>query len=140
MAFQKTLTAVFIAGVLFGSTQAIAGDTEAEIEARIQKIGSITVADESTANTGTDKAADNGAIDAVALYQASCFACHGTGAAGAPKLGDNAAWAPRIAKGEAVLLANAINGVGAMPAKGGNGSLSDDEIEAIVAHMVSNSQ
>ena len=73
------------------------------------------------------------------MYQASCFACHGTGAAGSPILGDKAAWAPRIAQGEEVLLDHALNGFNAMPPRGAS-TFSDDEIKAIIAYMVENSQ
>lgn len=79
-------------------------------------------------------------IDAKAIYQQSCFACHGTGAAGAPKLGDTAAWAPRISAGEETLLDAALNGKGAMPPKGGNMSLSEEQIKAVVDYMVENSK
>ncbi|MEN3111250.1 c-type cytochrome [Uliginosibacterium paludis] len=65
-----------------------------------------------------------------------CSACHGTGAAGAPKIGDKAAWAPRIAQGMDTLVQHALQGKGAMPAKGGNPALSDDEVKAAVALLV----
>jgi len=74
------------------------------------------------------------------VYTTACFACHGTGAANAPKLGDTAAWAPRIAQGEAVLLQNALKGKGAMPPKGGRMDFSDDDIAAAMKYMVSNSK
>jgi|TARA_B110000503_G_scaffold142171_1_gene238109 cytochrome c5 len=70
------------------------------------------------------------------VYSSACAACHGTGALNAPKLGDVAAWAPRIAKGMDTLYNNAIMGINAMPAKGGNSSLSDDEVKAAIDHMV----
>lgn len=69
------------------------------------------------------------------VYRASCSACHDSGVAGAPKLGDKAAWGSRIAAGN--LHANALNGKGAMPAKGGNASLSDADVKAAVDYMVS---
>ena len=81
-----------------------------------------------------------GAIDGAAEYQNKCFACHGTGAAGAPKVGDKAAWKARIAAGNNALYTNAIKGKGAMPPKGGHASLSDDAVKAIVDHMVSKSK
>ena len=70
----------------------------------------------------------------------TCAACHNTGAAGAPKLGDAAAWAPRIAKGNDTLYDHAINGFNGMPAKGLCGDCSDDEIKAAVDHIIANSQ
>ena len=63
------------------------------------------------------------------VYQASCFACHATGALNAPKLGDAAAWEPRIAQGFDVMLEHAIKGFNAMPPKGTCGDCSDDEIK-----------
>lgn len=78
--------------------------------------------------------------DMNAKYMANCFACHGTGAAGAPKMGDKAAWKARIAQGKETLYTNSIKGKGAMPAKGGRPNLSDDEVKALVDFMVSKSQ
>lgn len=69
------------------------------------------------------------------VYNIACGACHASGVAGAPKTGDKAAWAPRMAKGMETLVANAINGIGAMPAKGGNPTISDAEIKATVEYM-----
>ena len=78
------------------------------------------------------------------IYGANCIACHGTGAAGAPKLGDAANWAPRIAQGMTLMTANALNGYkgsnGYMPAKGGFSALSDAEVTAAVAYMASESR
>ena len=71
------------------------------------------------------------------IYTSSCASCHGTGAAGAPKLGDKAAWAPRIKAGAEPLYNSAIKGKNAMPAKGGNASLSDSDVKAVVDYMVS---
>ena len=72
---------------------------------------------------------------APALYTQTCATCHGTGVAGAPKLGDKAAWAPRVGQGVDALTASAIKGKGAMPPKGGS-SASDAEIKQAVAYMV----
>jgi cytochrome c5 len=79
-------------------------------------------------------------IDGAAVYGQICMACHDTGAAGAPKLGDDTAWATRMEKGIETLYDHAINGFNAMPPKGGNPSLSDAEVEAAVDHMVSSVQ
>ena len=70
----------------------------------------------------------------------TCAACHNTGAAGAPKFGDVAAWAPRIAQGAETLYTHSIQGFKGMPAKGLCGNCSDDEIKAAVDHIVANSQ
>jgi cytochrome c5 len=70
-----------------------------------------------------------------AVYKATCSACHDSGAAGAPKFGDAGQWAPRIAQGQEKLVANALKGVRAMPAKGGNPDLDDVEVERAVVYM-----
>lgn len=69
------------------------------------------------------------------VYEASCVACHGAGVAGAPKAGDKAAWAPRLKTGKDALYASALKGKGAMPPKGGNGSLADADIKAAVDYL-----
>lgn len=74
-----------------------------------------------------------------ALYKQACAACHMTGAANAPKLGDKAAWAPRLAQGVPALVQNAIKGKGAMPPKGGS-TAPDADVRAAVEYMVSASK
>ncbi len=78
--------------------------------------------------------------DGQKTYQSSCQACHASGAAGAPKLGDKEAWAPRIATGIDAMLAVAIKGKGAMPPKGACASCSDDDLKAAIEYMVSQSK
>ena len=73
------------------------------------------------------------------VYKANCAACHDSGVAGAPKTGDNAGWAARIAKGFDTMVKNAVGGIGAMPAKGGNPDLDDVEVARAVAHMANQS-
>ncbi len=79
-----------------------------------------------------------------ATYKAACFACHGTGAAGAPKYGDKAAWKDRIAAGNEKMYSNSIKGFkgskGVMPAKGGRADLSDEAVKAAVDYMVAGSK
>jgi cytochrome c5 len=79
--------------------------------------------------------------DGTEVYEGACKACHGLGIAGAPKAGDRAAWAPRIAKGKPTLYEHALNGfkgtAGVMLPKGGRSDISDDLIKAAVDHMTS---
>lgn len=75
--------------------------------------------------------------DGATVYNAVCMVCHAGGVAGAPKTGDKAAWAPRIAAGNATMLKNATNGIRAMPARGGAADLSDAELKAAVDYLVS---
>jgi len=74
------------------------------------------------------------------VYKSSCFACHESGVAESPKLGDKEAWVARIATGNDALYTAAISGKGVMPPKGGNMGLSDDDVKAAVDFMVTKSQ
>lgn len=76
-------------------------------------------------------------FDAAASYQMSCFACHSSGAAGAPVVGDQEAWSERLEKGMDGVMANVINGVNAMPAKGMCMTCSNDNLRVLVDYMVS---
>lgn len=75
-------------------------------------------------------------IDAEAIYNSLCMACHATGAAGAPIRGDEAAWADRVTQGFDTLLDHSINGFNAMPARGGNPNLTDAEMLAATKYML----
>ncbi len=142
MLVMALLVALFVVIVVIA--RMVAGDGEGELtEARraaiaeqIKPVGEVHVGSVPAAAP----AAAQAAADPEQVYQQSCFACHGTGAAGAPKVGDKAAWADRIAQGKDVLYQHAINGKGAMPPKGGNASLSDDTVKAVVDFMVSKSR
>lgn len=74
------------------------------------------------------------------IYDSVCFVCHAAGVAGAPKLGDTAAWAPRIAQGMDTMYHVALTGKGAMPPKGGHTDLADDDVKAAVDYMVEHSK
>ena len=98
-------------------------DPELATAQRIQKIGTVELRD-----------ANRPLATGEAVYTAQCSACHATGAAGAPKFGDAAAWAPRLGSGYEALLTSALKGKGAMGAQGG-GAFSDVEIGRAVVHM-----
>ncbi len=96
------------------------------------------VAPAATAKTG---AADQGKQ----VYSGLCISCHGTGIPGIPQLGDTDAWTDRLAQGTDVLYDHALNGFTGssgipMLPRGGNASLSDDEVKAAVDYMIANSQ
>lgn len=104
------------------------GGPEAEAEAlalRIQPVGKVVLKDLS--NVGAMKTGEQ-------VYQTQCTACHATGAAGAPKAGDAAAWGPRVATGFEALLASSLKGKGAMAPQGG-GDFSDLEIARAVVFL-----
>ncbi|PTR15018.1 MULTISPECIES: c-type cytochrome [unclassified Nitrosospira] len=123
---------------------------------RLKPVGELVLADESTpqAEAQSTGASGQATLSAEApagpaeageeriksIYTASCAACHASGAAGAPKLGDKVAWAARIKTGSEGLYNSALKGKNAMPPKGGNASLSDAEVKAVVDYMVSQSK
>jgi len=88
--------------------------------------------------TGANAAGDPAAGEAI--YNKTCKLCHASGMMSAPKLGDTAAWAPRIAKGEDALLASAISGLNKMPARGTCKDCSDDDLRNAIAYMVTHSK
>jgi cytochrome c5 len=85
-------------------------------------------------------AAAGGASNGKAVFESTCVVCHGTGVAGAPKIGDKEAWGPRIKQGADTLHQSALKGKNAMPPKGGNASLSDADVMAAVDYMVGQSK
>lgn len=101
------------------------GKTAQAVAERIRPIGTVEVKDLSDPN-----ALKSGEQ----VYTAVCAACHATGSLNAPKLGDNAAWAPRLSQGFQALVNSALKGKGAMPAQGG-GDFTDTEIGRAVAYM-----
>ncbi len=122
----------------------------AAVNDRIQPVGQVRTTDDpapqpvQASAAGADDAQADAPADGKAVYEQACFACHGTGAAGAPKLGDAGAWSDRIAKGEATLHKHALEGftgeTGIMPPKGGRADLSDEQVKAAVDYMLSQSK
>lgn len=80
-------------------------------------------------------AASSGPRSGEQIYNSVCTACHAAGVAGAPKKGDQAAWAPRLGQGIDGLLKSATAGKGAMPPKGGAGDLSEAELRAAIEYL-----
>ncbi len=113
----------------------------ADIEERIKPVGEVCLQGDSSCG-GATAAAASGPRSGKEVFDSACMACHSTGAGGAPKLGDVAAWADRIAKGMETLHQHGIGGVPGtgMIAKGGCMSCSDEEVIAAVDYMVENSQ
>jgi len=107
-----------------------AANASARIEERIKPVAEVVVADNSGPHV--DKSGEQ-------VVQAVCAACHGSGALGSPKIGDKAAWGPRIAQGYETLIKHAIEGIRQMPARGGSADLSDNEVAAAIAYMANQS-
>ncbi|MFP4209123.1 MAG: c-type cytochrome [Wenzhouxiangella sp.] len=80
-------------------------------------------------------AAFDGSLDGSLIYDRACASCHEVGAAGAPEMVASA-WVGRVEKGQEQLVSNAINGIGAMPPRGGRRDLTDEQIEASVSYML----
>ncbi|NUY57030.1 MULTISPECIES: c-type cytochrome [Salinivibrio] len=126
-----------VAALLFASAaQAleVSEQEKAAIAERIAPVGDVYIDGE--APTQTAAAEPTGPRSGDQVYNTYCTACHSTGAAGAPKTGDAAAWGPRVDKGMETLAKHAINGFNAMPAKGTCMDCSDDEIVAAIEHML----
>ena len=111
-----------------------AGSVEDGIVSRIHAVGSICIEGEDCAKALTVAAA--GPRSAEDVYNKGCLACHTSGAAGAPKFRIAADWTARLALGTELLYSNAINGKGAMPARGLCPNCSDDEVKAAVDYMI----
>lgn len=104
--------------------------TPDSVAARIQPVGRFELG---------APAAAAGARSGESIVKATCAACHQTGVANAPKIGDAKAWAPRIKQGLKNLLAVATKGKGAMPPRGGDTSLTDDEVTRAIVYMANQS-
>jgi cytochrome c5 len=125
-----------------------AGDPlyQEEVKNRIEPVARVAVAGEDNAALDTAEAVPVAAVDLPGdeVYNQACVACHGAGVAGAPKFGDAAAWAPRIAQGPDTLHTHAIQGfqgkAGYMPPKGGRTDLSDQSVINAVDYILANSQ
>jgi len=105
--------------------------SEDAIAQRLKPVGEIALAE-----TGSTPGTRSGEE----VVKTVCQACHGAGLIGAPKIGDKAAWQPRLAQGLSALHTHALRGIRAMPAKGGNPSLSDAEVNAAVDYMLNQSK
>ena len=123
------LIAVVVPFSLKGDKSAADANSGDQADNRIQPVAKFELAKAAPAVAAGPK-------DGATVFNTVCGACHNTGVAGAPKAGDKAAWAPRIATGNDALYKSAINGKGAMPPKGGAADLSDDEIKGAVDHLV----
>ncbi len=124
--------AILLGGIVaktYHPPQSSHADNDSALLERIKPVGEVVVAAaDSTAAPGAAKSGEQ-------IVTQTCSACHGTGVMGSPKLGDKAAWAPRIAQGYETLVKHAIAGIRSMPARGGDAALTDAEVAAAVAHM-----
>ncbi|MBY4676494.1 c-type cytochrome [Marinobacterium arenosum] len=134
--FTTALCALGLGFALASSAGAATSD-EAIIE-RIKPLGSVCLEGDETCGGAAAAAATasaGGARSGADVYTQKCAACHAVGVAGAPKFG-SADWTDRAAKGMETLLANAINGINAMPPRGTCADCSDEEIQGAIEHMI----
>lgn len=110
-------------------------DTPTPVEQAIEVAA--PVEEQAVAEASQQAAEQTAVVDGQKTYQTYCKACHATGVAGAPKLGDKDAWAPRIYKGDDAMFSTVIKGLNAMPPKGACMSCSDDDLRAAMEYMVS---
>ncbi len=134
MDISRKVFIALIAAVAFSSATFAATVSQEEYNAiaeRIKPVGDVYLA-------GSEPivAVPTGPRDGASVYGNFCIACHATGVNSAPKIGDAADWAPRIAQGNELLNDHAINGFNAMPAKGSCMDCSDDEIVAAIEYMI----
>jgi len=130
-----------VGGILFISflTYDFKSDTssnvmaESKIKENIQPVAQVVLAQ------ATPEGSVLGGKPGEDVYKAVCSVCHQAGMLNAPKFGDIQAWAPRIAQGYELLVQHAIKGIRSMPAKGGNASLSDNEVASAVLYMSNSS-
>lgn len=134
-------TAVVAAPGQLGAEASLGPDA---VKARIKPVGGVCVQGEECKPVGLAAqpiaGAASGPRSGEQVFNAVCVACHGAGIAGAPKVGDKGAWAPRLAQGEATLITHALQGIRAMPPKGGCAACLDEEIGNAVKYMASKSK
>jgi len=135
---KSLLRVIGLAWLTLTVMTATAGMDDKSIAERLKPVGKICLEGDDCGSASA--AAASGPMGPADIYQASCFACHGTGALGAPKVGDAGVWSERSSKGVDTLIANAINGINSMPARGTCASCSDDDIAETVRYMLDNSK
>ncbi|MFC4653582.1 c-type cytochrome [Rheinheimera marina] len=129
---MKKLTLILALITSAALVNAVAQETDNDaLKKRLEPVGQVYLAGaEAAVDTGP-----KGPRTGEQVFQGACFACHGTGALGAPKKGEAADWKPRLAQGADVLLKHAIEGIRSMPARGTCGDCSEDELAAAIKFM-----
>ncbi len=131
---RVTLAVLTSVAVLSVQADAVPPGTDDDIRTRLTPFGSLCRAGE---DCGTAAAtASSGPKSGEDVYNQFCFACHATGASGAPLFGSAEAWGPRIDKGMDALMASTLNGLNMMPPRGTCMACSDDELQSAVTYMV----
>ena len=137
--FAFAIVILVIANAFYDGDEKLAdARVQKAVAERIAPVGQVYVGEVPAAAAEVEAVATTVAVamSGDQVYQQVCASCHASGIMNAPKMGDAAAWQTRLAKGKDTLYANAINGIGAMPAKGGRADMSDDAIRAAVDHLI----
>ncbi len=127
LAFVVPIALAVLVSQLVTSGEQGTHDNDNLVLARIAPVGTVVLAEAS---------GPKGMLTGEQVYEQVCKTCHEAGLAGAPKIGDKAAWAKVVAQGEKLSFEHAINGIRAMPARGGNSDLTDDEVKRAVSFMM----
>ena len=128
----------FIAQIIVPEIKTADVFTNNAVVSRIEPIGKLNYSDSSDQDISAEQSLVKADLysNGEEVYNAVCKSCHTSGILNSPKYGDKAAWSKRLSKGKATLYANAINGIGAMPAKGGRPDLSEKLIEMSVDYIL----
>src|SRR5437588_2980427 len=130
LAFAIPIALIVLVSQLVTGVRSPGRDAETGVLNRIKPVGEVTIAEAIAPQAG---------MTGEQVYQEVCKTCHEAGLVGAPKLGDKAAWAPRIKRGINALYASAINGKDQMPPKGGNRNLANIDVQHGVVYMANRS-
>jgi len=139
----KKIARIALAALVLISVNAVRADavppgSDDDIRTRLTPFGSLCRAGEDCGSVAAT--ADSGPKSGEEVYNQFCFACHATGASGAPMFGSTEAWGPRIDKGMDALMVSTLNGLNMMPPKGTCMACSDDELKSAVTYIVDHAQ
>jgi cytochrome c5 len=139
----KKMARIALAALTLLSVNSVRADavppgSDDDIRTRLTPFGNLCRAGEDCGTVAATAA--SGPKSGEEVYNQFCFACHATGASGAPMFGNAEAWGPRIDKGMDALMASTLNGLNMMPPKGTCMACSDDELESAVSYMIDHAQ
>lgn len=138
--FLKLGVALLLSGIVSTQVWAMSDAKKQAIADRIKPVGTVCVEGDASCASASGASTGGAARSGEEIYNASCLACHTTGAAGAPKIGDKADWSKRMASGIDKVYEHAIKGFNAMPAMGLCMTCSEDEIKATVDYILEKSK
>ncbi|MFV2031726.1 MAG: cytochrome c5 family protein [Gammaproteobacteria bacterium] len=136
------LVALILGEVVFSrnaiESRSVADKGPGTVEEIAIRLKPVVTLDDILAGASGSTSGDMAVMSPAKLYQGACLACHASGVAGAPIVGDNAAWQGRLANGIDSLLESAVNGKGAMPPKGGS-TYSKEQLRSVIEYILGES-